>query len=165
MSHPLSIVVSVEKGEESMTSTMTVAAPAALREIRQLNASLDRLETLETDIRESSAEGEMNVAERFERVHRAALKVAGLAIRRANAHRKRKLPLNVWVALERMGGMHRARAREAARFVELRRSSEHYWEHTSRISQQDVQEHAEQTLAYLHSVKEELLGLEALAAA
>lgn len=143
---------------------MTVAAPAALREIRQLNASLDRLETLETDIRESSAEGEMNVAERFERVHRAALKVAGLAIRRANAHRKRKLPLNVWVALERMGEC-TGRAREAARFVELRRSSEHYWEHTSRISQQDVQEHAEQTLAYLHSVKEELLGLEALAAA
>ncbi|MGX6404167.1 hypothetical protein [Dermabacter hominis] len=148
-----------------MTSTMTVAAPAALREIRELNADLDRLEAFEAEIHASLNEAGVSAAERFERVHRAALKIAGLAIRRANTQRKRKLPLNVWVALERMGGMHRARAREAARFVELRRSAEHYWEHTSRISQQDVQEHAEQTLAYVHSVKEELLGLEALAAA
>ncbi|SHW89831.1 Uncharacterised protein [Mycobacteroides abscessus subsp. abscessus] len=144
--------------------TLTSTAPSALREIRQLNASLDRLETLETDIRESSAEEEMNVAERFERVHRAALKVAGLAIERANAQRKRKLPLNVWQALERMGGVHRVRAREAARFVELRRTAGAYWESTGAISERDVREHAEQTLAYLYEVKEELLGLEALAA-
>lgn len=144
--------------------TLTSAAPSALREIRQLNASLDRLDALETDIRESSAEGELNVAERFERVHRAALKVAGLAIERANAQRKRKLPLNVWQALERMGGVHRVRAREAARFVELRRTAGSYWESTGAISERDVREHAEQTLAYLYEVKEELLGLEALAA-
>lgn len=106
----------------------------------------------------------MCAAERFEHVHRAALKVAGLAIERANAQRKRKLPLNVWKALERMGGKHRERAREAARFVELRRVAGNYWEPTGAIGERDVLEHAEHTLAYLHEVKEELLGLEALAA-
>lgn len=144
--------------------TLTSAAPSALREIRQLNADLDQLEDLEVAIRGSLGEGDMCAAERFEHVHRAALKVAGLAIERANAHRKRKLPLNVWKALERMGGKHRERAREAARFVELRRAAGNYWEPTGAIGERDVLEHAEHTLAYLHEVKEELLGLEALAA-
>ena len=66
-----------------MTSTMTVAAPAALREIRDLNADLDRLEAFEAEIHASLDEAGVSAAERFERVHRAALKIAGLAIRRA----------------------------------------------------------------------------------
>ncbi len=138
--------------------------PPALREVRQLNAELDRLEAIETEIRDAREEGSMSTAERFERIHRAALKVAGLAIERQNAQRKRKLPLNVWKALEHMGGKHRARALDVARFVELRRTSGNYWESTGVISEQHVREHAEQTLAYLVEVREELLGLEALAA-
>lgn len=44
----------------------------------------------------------------FELVHRAALRGAGVLVTRANRKRRRKLPLNVWTALERIGGADRA---------------------------------------------------------
>lgn len=46
----------------------------------------------------------------FELVHRAALRGAGILVARANRERRRKLPLNVWAALERMGPAERDRA-------------------------------------------------------
>ncbi|PWH06781.1 hypothetical protein DEO23_07650 [Brachybacterium endophyticum] len=53
----------------------------------------------------------------YELVHRAALRTAGVLVTRANRTRRRKLPLNVWTALDRMGGERRRWAESAARFV------------------------------------------------
>lgn len=48
----------------------------------------------------------------FEAVHRAALRGAGILVRQANRERRRKLPLNVWTALARIGGEAAERAGE-----------------------------------------------------
>ncbi|MBK0330527.1 hypothetical protein I8D64_03840 [Brachybacterium sp. MASK1Z-5] len=53
----------------------------------------------------------------YELVHRAALRTAGVLVTRANRTRRRKLPLNVWTALDRMGGDRRRWAEDASRFV------------------------------------------------
>jgi hypothetical protein len=53
----------------------------------------------------------------YELIHRAALKAAGVLVTRANRTRRRRLPLNVWTALDRLGGAQRTWAQEAAEFV------------------------------------------------
>lgn len=53
----------------------------------------------------------------FELVHRAALRGAGVLVTRANRERRRKLPLNVWTALERIGGPEAERSGQMAPLV------------------------------------------------
>ncbi|MCT1776595.1 SAV_6107 family HEPN domain-containing protein [Brachybacterium sp. p3-SID957] len=67
------------------------------------------------------AEGERLAAEHpreaFELVHRAALRGAGVLVQRANRDRRRRLPLNVWTALERLGGDAASRSEQMAPMV------------------------------------------------
>src|SRR5699024_9075746 len=53
----------------------------------------------------------------FELVHRAALRGAGVLVTRANRERRRKLPLNVWTALDRIGGPEAERSEQLAPLV------------------------------------------------
>lgn len=55
--------------------------------------------------------------EAFELAHRSALRGAGILVARANRERKRKLPLNVWAALDRLGPDGRDRAAALAPLV------------------------------------------------
>ena len=55
--------------------------------------------------------------EAFELIHRAALRGAGVLVARANRARRRALPLNVWTAMERMGGEDAQRAEDLAPLV------------------------------------------------
>ncbi|ATG55329.1 hypothetical protein CFK41_11555 [Brachybacterium ginsengisoli] len=56
----------------------------------------------------------------FELIHRAALRGAGVLVSRANRERRRALPLNVWTALERLGGEDAERAEELGPLVHER---------------------------------------------
>lgn len=76
-----------------------------LAQLDQDQAALQRARSLLQDARDR-AEDEPRAA--FELVHRAALRGAGVLVTRANRRRRRKLPLNVWTALERIGGADRA---------------------------------------------------------
>lgn len=53
----------------------------------------------------------------FELIHRAALRGAGVLVARADRSRKRKLPRNVWIALERIGGEAAERAVQIRPYV------------------------------------------------
>ena len=53
----------------------------------------------------------------FELIHRSALRGAGVLVARADRSRKRKLPRNVWIALERIGGEAAERAIQIRPYV------------------------------------------------
>src|SRR5699024_10540407 len=63
-------------------------------------------------LRQGRSRQEDDPREAFELVHRAALRGAGVLVSRANRERRRALPLNVWTALERLGGPEAERARQ-----------------------------------------------------
>ncbi|EYT50180.1 hypothetical protein JOD52_000812 [Brachybacterium muris] len=97
------------------------ALPAPRTSARTLMAHLDEdLAGLER-ARSLLAEGERTAGtsprEAFELVHRAALRGAGVLVQRANRERRRRLPLNVWTALERLGGESAERAVQMAPLV------------------------------------------------
>lgn len=86
----------------------------ALRELDHDQAELDRARAL---LAQGRALQEGDPRGSFEQVHRAALRAAGVLVARANRRRKRSLPLNVWSALERIGGPARERAEEMSELV------------------------------------------------
>ncbi|MDO5646177.1 MAG: hypothetical protein Q4G21_10905 [Dermabacter sp.] len=135
-----------------------------MSEIDQLNAWLDQLDAIATDLARiddaaRSAEPGQECASSFEQVHRGALKVAGIVKERANAQRKRPLPLNVWRAIARCGGVHQARALEVEPFVRLRQRAEASTQHAAQISAADVRAHVAGTLAHMDAVRAELMGI------
>lgn len=99
-------------------SAAAITSPRPLRlHLAQLDedqAALDRARQLLRQGRELSA-GQPREA--YELVHRAALRGAGVLVTRSNRERKRKLPLNVWTALERIGGGAAERSAEVTELV------------------------------------------------
>lgn len=88
----------------------------------------------------------------FEAVHRAALRGAGILVRHANHERRRKLPLNVWVALERIGGAAAARAAEVVPLVAERARLER--DAHAVPDPMLLRRHLEQTASHLERVAE-----------
>lgn len=78
-----------------------------LARLDQDQADLERARDL---LRQGRATAAVDPREAFELVHRAALRGAGVLVARANRDRRRKLPLNVWTALGRLGGEDAERA-------------------------------------------------------
>lgn len=134
-------------------------------EIDHMNAWLDRLDALEQELRvvQLFSDGSTR-AEEFERVHRVALRAAGVVRERANMQRRRPLPLSVWEALRRLGGAHAARAAQVEPFVQLRQRAEASASGKALITAVAVREHREQTLAHISLIRSELMEVMALAA-
>lgn len=134
-------------------------------EIDQMNTWLDRLDACERELRvvQLFSDG-ATCAEEFERVHRVALRAAGVVRERANTQRRRPLPLSVWEALRRIGGIHAARAAEVEPFVQLRQRAESSTSGEALITSAVVSEHREQTLAHIANIRSELMEVMALAA-
>lgn len=104
----------------------TGATPGAFRErsartvraeLARLDAALVTLERSESLLLQARSLSTEDPRAAFELVHRAALRAAGVVIDEANRSRKRRLPLNAWVALSRCGEVHRAWGEEAAPLV------------------------------------------------
>lgn len=94
--------------------------------------------------------------EGFELVHRAALRGAGVLVARANRARRRRLPLNVWTALERLGGEGAERA-EALRPLVAERAR---LDRDARAlpAPELLRRHLDETAAHLDHVARELVS-------
>jgi len=91
----------------------------------------------------------------FELAHRAALRGAGVLVTRANRERRRPLPLNVWRALERIGGSAAERSAELTELVAERERLDR-----DPAAQPDpvlLERHLEQTARHLEQVADLLL--------
>ncbi|WP_062949252.1 SAV_6107 family HEPN domain-containing protein [Brachybacterium sp. sponge] len=93
--------------------------------------------------------------EAFELVHRAALRGAGVLVARANRERRRALPLNVWTALERLGGEEARRAETLGPLVAERTRLDR--DASALPDPELLAEHLEGTTAHLDRVAEKLL--------
>lgn len=134
--------------------------PADARSIRLRLAHLDQdqadLERARQLLQLGRASFEDDPREAFELVHRAALRGAGILVARANRDRRRKLPLNVWTALERLDEEDARRALELAPFVTERGRLDR--DSTAQPDPHLLQHHIEQTAQHLQSVSERLLS-------
>lgn len=92
----------------------------------------------------------------YESIHRAALRGAGVLVTRANRSRRRKLPLNVWNALERIGGPARERSAELAPFVLERARLD--LDPDALPDPELLERHREATAAHLEQVGREILS-------
>lgn len=95
-----------------VSSTRTVRL--RLARLDQDQADLDRAREL---LRQGGALLEDDPRGAYELIHRAALRGAGVLVSRANRDRRRALPLNVWTALERLGGQDAERAAQLGPLV------------------------------------------------
>ncbi|MBB5832009.1 hypothetical protein [Brachybacterium aquaticum] len=105
-------------------TTRRTAAPALRSEARAQRLLLARLDQDQADLERArqllqQAHELAGPAPResFELVHRAALRCAGVLVARANRERRRALPLNVWTALDRLGGAAAERSAQMAPMV------------------------------------------------
>lgn len=87
------------------------------RALQLLDAELDILDRAEAMLREGESLVLTDPRAAYELVHRAALRAAGVVVSRANRDRRRRLPLNAWTALARVGGEHRAWSEEMMELV------------------------------------------------
>lgn len=94
------------------------ARPSAL--LQRLQADLQSLDHAEALLARARSLSREDPRAAFEVVHRAALRGAGVLVERANRERSRRLPLNVWTALERIGPLGVQRAREVQVMVQER---------------------------------------------
>lgn len=97
-----------------MTAPTITPARIRLARLDEDLAGLGRARWLLTEGERLAAE---HPREAFELVHRAALRGAGVLVQRANRDRRRRLPLNVWTALERLGGDAALRSEQMAPMV------------------------------------------------
>jgi SAV_6107-like HEPN len=103
----MAITRSRHAGGTSTLSTPSRGIRLRLAHLDQDQADLDRARDL---LRQARAAADPDPREAFELVHRSALRGAGILVARANRDRRRKLPLNVWTALDRLGGEDAERA-------------------------------------------------------
>lgn len=97
---------------------LTPARPASARTvIARLDEDLAGLDRARLLLRQGERLATTDPREAFELVHRAALRGAGVLVQRANRERRRRLPLNVWTALERLGGEAAERSAQMAPLV------------------------------------------------
>ncbi|MFC0675499.1 SAV_6107 family HEPN domain-containing protein [Brachybacterium hainanense] len=128
--------------------------PSAL--LRRLEAELDALDRAEALLREGRTLSGTDPRLAYELMHRAALRAAGVVVARANRERRRKLPLNAWHALVRIGGEHRDWAEQMQELVAER----------DRLARREdlvpdallLERHRELTTAHLAAVREEVLA-------
>lgn len=141
----------------SAVSDGAIASPRPLRiHLAQLDedqASLDRARQLLQQGRQLSA---AQPRDAYELVHRAALRGAGVLVTRANRERKRKLPLNVWKALERIGGRAAERAAELTELVAERERLSH--DPSAQPDALLLERHLEHTQRHLDQIAEQLLS-------
>ena len=116
-----------------------------LARLDQDQADLERARDL---LRQGRSRREDDPRAAFELVHRAALRGAGVLVSRANRERRRALPLNVWTALERLGGPLAPLVAERAR---LDRDG------SARPDPELLRSHLEGTAAHLELIAERLL--------
>lgn len=136
----------------SAAGVATVPLRLLLARLDQDQADLDRARAL-------LAEGERlqhsDPREAFELVHRAALRGAGVIAARANRARRRRLPLNVWDALARLGGADADRAEQAAPMVAERERLDRA--PGARPDPQLLKEHLRLTAAHLEQIAARLV--------
>ena len=123
-----------------------------LAQLDQDQADLERARQLWAQGRELS---EVAPREAFELVHRAALRGAGVLVARANRARRRALPLNVWAAMERMGGEDAERAERLAPLVAERTRLDR--DGSALPDPALLERHLEETSAHLARISQRLL--------
>lgn len=148
-----------------MTRTMNRrgggAAPvgSSARSLRLRLARLDQdqadLERARDLLRQGRSLQEDDPREAFELIHRAALRGAGVLVSRANRERRRALPLNVWTALERLGGQDAERAQQLAPLVAERMRLDR--EGSARPDPELLCSHLEGTATHLERIAQRLL--------
>ncbi|MCS6712391.1 hypothetical protein JSY14_10275 [Brachybacterium sp. EF45031] len=125
---------------------------------RRLDAELDRLAQAQRLLARARGARAEAPRDAFALSHLAALRGAGILVRRAAATRRRRLPLNVWQALHRVGGEDAAWAQQMEPLVRegerLERSERHHPD--PRL----LAQHLELTAAALARIEQELLGAE-----
>lgn len=124
-----------------------------LARLDQDQADLERAREL---LRQGRSQQAAAPRESFELVHRAALRGAGVLVSRANRERRRALPLNVWTALERLGGQDAQRAQQLAPFVAERARLDR--DDSARPDPELLRRHLEGTAAHLELIAERLLA-------
>ncbi len=128
-----------------------------MRALRLLDADLQVIERAESFLQEAEQLMVEQPREAFELIHRAALRVAGVLVTRANRERKRPLPLNVWAALRRLGRRPAARAEDVAVMVAERELLDR---DPSRVPTAELlRVHLENTRAHTQEVREEVLDV------
>lgn len=149
-----------------MTSTMSRRGGAAARvssNARSRRLRLARLDQDQADLERardllrqgrSQLEGDPRAA--FELVHRAALRGAGVLVSRANRERRRPLPMNVWAALERLGGQDAERAEQLGPLVAERMRLDR--ERSALPDPELLRVHLEGTGAHLEAIAQRLLA-------
>ncbi len=123
-----------------------------LARLDQDQADLERARQLLQQARELTA---VAPREAFELVHRAALRGAGVLVARANRERRRALPLNVWTALERLGGEEAERAEALGPLVAERTRLDR--DSSALPDPRLLEQHLADTAAHLDRVAETLL--------
>ena len=129
------------------------------RSLRLLLAQLDQdqadLERARELLRQGQELSLVAPREAFELVHRAALRGAGVLVARANRDRRRRLPLNVWTAMSRLGPEEIARADQLGPLVTERMRLDR---DASALPDPDLlQRHIEGTAAHLEQISQQLL--------
>lgn len=122
----------------------------ALRALEEDLSSLARAEAWLTEARSSD-----DSRDRFEKVHRACLRAAGVWVAQANRARKRPLPSNVWRALEKMGSEYVGVVEEFAWCVRLR--DELARDRHATVPEQQLQRQEDQCRFLLRRVRHGLL--------
>lgn len=144
------------------TTTRRPAGSSFTRDARSLRLLLAQLDQDQADLeraRELLRQGQelspVAPREAFELVHRAALRGAGVLVARANRERRRRLPLNVWTAMSRLGAEQAARADQLAPLVTERMRLDR---DGSALPDPDLlRRHIEETSAHLEQIAQQLL--------
>ncbi|APX34467.1 hypothetical protein BH708_19100 [Brachybacterium sp. P6-10-X1] len=123
-----------------------------LAHLDQDQADLDRAR----DLLRQANDAADDPREAFELVHRAALRGAGILVARANRDRRRRLPLNVWTALEKLGGAEAERASALPPLVAERARLDR--DPSARPDPQLLGEHLQGTAEHLDEVSRRLLA-------
>ncbi|MFC7373871.1 SAV_6107 family HEPN domain-containing protein [Brachybacterium sp. GCM10030267] len=149
----MSTTQSRRRGDASTLSAGSRSLRLRLAHLDQDQADLERARDL---LRQGSAAAADDPREAFELVHRAALRGAGVLVARANRDRRRKLPLNVWTALERLGGPDAERASRLTPLVAERVRLDR--DPTAMPDPQLLRQHLEQTGEHLEEISERVLA-------
>lgn len=129
---------------------------AQLQQLRHLDADLEMLERAQLLLEEAESAARARPREAFELSHRAALRIAGVLVARANRGRRRPLPLNAWRALEMIGGAAAERAREMTVLVRERDRLD--LDDRAQPDRDLLLHHLRSTRRHLEEVRAELIG-------
>lgn len=140
------------RGTASSLDSGTRSLRLLLARLDQDQADLDRARDL---LRQGSESVETAPRESFELIHRAALRGAGVLVSRANRERRRALPLNVWTALDRLGGQDALRAEQLAPLVAERARLDR--DGSAQPDPELLRRHLEETSAHLEVIAQRLL--------